>query len=66
MFIKTLFSLIPYSHVTTVSISALPEESSWGLANEKCCNSRNASSLAAVIYFSLAVKQLLVFEGLTY
>lgn len=66
VFIKTLFSLILFSHVITVSISPHPEESSWGLANEKCCNSRNASPLAAVICFSLAVKQILIFEGLIY
>lgn len=66
VFIKTLFPLIPCSHVTTVSVSPHPEESSWGLANEKCCNSRNASPLAAVICFSLAVKQILIFEGLIY
>lgn len=46
---KGLFSLIPWSHVITVSISPHPKEPSWGLANEKCCNSRNASPLAAII-----------------
>lgn len=66
VFVRTLFSLIPCSRVITASISPLAEDSSWGLANEKCCNSRNASPLAAVICFSLAVKQILIFEDLIY
>lgn len=61
-----LFFLILCSHVIMDSFSAHPKEPSWVLANEKCCNSRNASPLADGTCSPLAVKQILISECLIY